>query len=215
MVSSRKSEVKLRGQLVRETDSAVLDSVLGLFTCLLSLISPGVCQVHVHWVSDAFHPSHPAALFSFCVQYFPAWVYVVPWASQVVQWKELACHCRRCEVNPWVGKNPWSRKGQPTPVFLPGVYGQRSLVGYSPWVCKELDTTERQSSCTESAIGNTVLPPVRKRGDAKPGSQAWPHSLYMNLFKEPNIYIYICIYIYMFFSYYKNQHIRHLLLFSH
>ena len=48
MVSSRKSEVKLRGQLIRETDSAVLDSVLGLFTCLLSLISPGVCQVHVH-----------------------------------------------------------------------------------------------------------------------------------------------------------------------
>ena len=31
----------------------------------------------------------------------------------------------------------------PTPVFLPGkFYGQRSLAGYSPWSCKELDTTE-------------------------------------------------------------------------
>ena len=32
---------------------------------------------------------------------------------------------------------------QPTPVLLPGEsYGQRSLVGYSPWGHKELDTTE-------------------------------------------------------------------------
>jgi len=31
----------------------------------------------------------------------------------------------------------------PTPVFLPGdSHGQRSLVGYSPWDCKESDTTE-------------------------------------------------------------------------
>ena len=36
------------------------------------------------------------------------------------------------------------RKWQPTPVFLPGkFYEQRSLVSYSPWCCKELDTTER------------------------------------------------------------------------
>ena len=34
-------------------------------------------------------------------------------------------------------------KWQPTPVFLPGEsHGQRSLVGYSPWGRKELDTTE-------------------------------------------------------------------------
>ena len=32
---------------------------------------------------------------------------------------------------------------QPTPVFLPGKsHGQRSLVGYNSWGCKELDTTE-------------------------------------------------------------------------
>ena len=40
-------------------------------------------------------------------------------------------------------KIPWRRKWQPTPVFLPGdSYGQRSLAGYSPWGCKELDMTE-------------------------------------------------------------------------
>ena len=39
---------------------------------------------------------------------------------------------------------PWRRKWQPTPVFLHGEFhGQRSLAGYSPWDCKESDTTER------------------------------------------------------------------------
>ena len=36
--------------------------------------------------------------------------------------------------DPWIGKVPWRRKWQPTPVFLPGKsHGQRSLAGYSPW----------------------------------------------------------------------------------
>ena len=47
--------------------------------------------------------------------------------------KECTCPCRRCSFNPWVGKIPWRRARQPTPVFLPGEsHGQRSLVGYSP-----------------------------------------------------------------------------------
>ena len=45
--------------------------------------------------------------------------------------------------NAWVRKIPWRRAWQCTLVFLPGEsQGQRSLVGYSPWGCKELDTTE-------------------------------------------------------------------------
>ena len=40
----------------------------------------------------------------------------------------------RCEFNPWIGKIPSGRTGQPTPVFLPAeCHGQRSLAGYSPW----------------------------------------------------------------------------------
>ena len=36
------------------------------------------------------------------------------------------------------GEDPWRRKWQPTPVFLPGEFhGQRSLVGYGPCCCKE------------------------------------------------------------------------------
>ena len=41
--------------------------------------------------------------------------------------------------------SPRKRAWQPTPVVLPGEsHGQRSLVGYSPWVCKESDMTERR-----------------------------------------------------------------------
>ena len=60
--------------------------------------------------------------------------------------KEPACQYRRhkrCGFDPWVGKISWRRAWQPTPVFLPGEsQRQRSLVGYSPWGCKESDTTE-------------------------------------------------------------------------
>ena len=56
--------------------------------------------------------------------------------------KEHACQCRRPGFDPWVGKIPWRRKWQPTPVFLPGEsHGQRCLAGYSIWGCKELDMT--------------------------------------------------------------------------
>ena len=38
---------------------------------------------------------------------------------------------------------PWRRAWQPTPVFLPREYhGQKSLPGYHPQGCKELDMTE-------------------------------------------------------------------------
>ena len=52
--------------------------------------------------------------------------------------------CGRPGFDPWVGKFPWRRKWQPTPVFLLGKsHGPTSPVGYSPWSRKESDTTER------------------------------------------------------------------------
>ena len=63
---------------------------------------------------------------------------------------------------------------QPTPVFLPGEsHGQRSLMGYSPWGCKELDMTEWLSTYTENFISIHHL-------------RMWPHfigSLLMCLVK--------------------------------
>ena len=50
--------------------------------------------------------------------------------------KEPTCQFRRherCAFDPWIGKIPWKRKLQPTPIFLPGEsYGWRSLAGCSP-----------------------------------------------------------------------------------
>ena len=60
------------------------------------------------------------------------------WTSRLPRWltgKESTWQCRscrRCRFDPCVGKTPWRRKWQPTPVFLPEEsHGQRSLVCYS------------------------------------------------------------------------------------
>jgi len=65
---------------------------------------------------------------------------VLPWW---LSGKIFVCHCKRCRFDHWVRKIPWRREWQPTPVFLLGEYnGLRSLVGFSPWDCTELDTNE-------------------------------------------------------------------------
>jgi len=60
--------------------------------------------------------------------------------------KEPACQRRspkRHGLDPWVGKIPWRREWQPTPVFLPREsHGQRSLAGYGPSGSTESDITE-------------------------------------------------------------------------
>ena len=68
--------------------------------------------------------------------------------------KESACQCRRLEFYPWVRKIPWRRDWQ----LLPGeCYGQRSLVGYSPWVQKELDTTQQINDRGPALTSNSYV----------------------------------------------------------
>jgi len=65
--------------------------------------------------------------------------------------KETACQCKRHGFDPWVGKIPWRKEWQPTPVFLPGEsHGQRSLVGYKP-------QSHNGSNMTEHTRPGTVL----------------------------------------------------------
>ena len=66
-------------------------------------------------------------------------------ASSVAQMiKKICLQCGRPKFDSWVGKIPWRRKWQPTPVFLPGEFhGQRSLESYTPWGRKESDTTKQ------------------------------------------------------------------------
>ena len=82
-------------------------------------------------------------------------------ASQVAQCKESSYQCRRCRrrkrhgFDPWVRKIPWSRKWQPTPVFLSGIFHkQRSLAGYSPWGHKESDMTDQLSTHLDLTVRN-------------------------------------------------------------
>ena len=55
----------------------------------------------------------------------------LPWW---LKWYRICLQCGRPSFDPWVGKIPWGRKWQPTPVFLLGESrGWRSLVGCDPW----------------------------------------------------------------------------------
>ena len=56
--------------------------------------------------------------------------------------EEPACNAGDAGLIP--SQEDQRRDWLPTPVFLPGEsHGQRDLLGYNPWCCKKLDTTER------------------------------------------------------------------------
>ena len=81
------------------------------------------------------------------------WIYAHPWCLKVETWLSISLftphtmlYIQVSPFDPWVGKIPWRRAWWPTPVFLPGEFHrQRSLVGYSPWSCKESDMTKWQT----------------------------------------------------------------------
>ena len=56
--------------------------------------------------------------------------------------KSLPANAESSGSTPGLGRSPWRRKWQYTPLFPPGKsHGQRSFVGYSPWGLKELGMT--------------------------------------------------------------------------
>ena len=84
--------------------------------------------------------------------------------------KEPVCQsrkCKRCLFDFWVGKIPWRRAWQLTPIFLPGEsQGQWSLVGYGPLGYKQLDTTSEVAQWKKNLpanSGDTGLIPVLGR----------------------------------------------------
>ena len=51
--------------------------------------------------------------------------------------------CKRSRFIPWVGKIPWIREWQPTPLFLPEEsQGLGSLVGLQPIMSERIITTD-------------------------------------------------------------------------
>ena len=84
-----------------------------LFACLFSKKKPGTTLIQQGKIRNGL----------------PCWL----------NFKESACQCRRQEFDPWVQKIARKRKGQPTPVFLPGKsYGEDRLAVYSPWGFKRV-----------------------------------------------------------------------------
>ena len=55
-------------------------------------------------------------------------------------------------------EDPLEKGMETTPVFLPGEFhGQRNLMGYSPWSCKESDTTEQLTQIHIITFTKSVL----------------------------------------------------------
>ena len=93
------------------------------------------------WWRASDLPNERLCKYSVYCLYFSTFLIILhtPW----LPWRsESSCQWRKHKFHPWVGKIPWRRKWQPTPVFFPGKSErQRSMAGYSPWGHKELDRT--------------------------------------------------------------------------
>ena len=82
--------------------------------------------------------------------------------------KESTCQCRRWKrrgFHSWIGKIPWRRERQPTPVVLLGKFReQRCLVGYSAVGCQDQGTTERRSTYASTTTTGPWCPRVIGEG---------------------------------------------------
>ena len=71
--------------------------------------------------------------------------------ARVLEW--VAIYFLLQGIFPTRDRTQVSHIWRPTPVILPGKFhGQRSLVGYSPWGCKESDMTEQLHSLTHTVL---------------------------------------------------------------
>ena len=69
------------------------------------------------------------------------WGWSVDLGCELLSLERICPQCGRPGFDPWIGKIPRRREWLPTQVFLPEEFRrQRSLVGYSVWGRKELDT---------------------------------------------------------------------------
>ena len=93
--------------------------------------------------------------------YFYYYIVIYRVFPGVTSGKESACQCRRykrCSFDPWVGKIPWRRKWQRTAVFLPGEsHVQKSLVDYSQWGSREMDTAEQLNMLPYSMYDEIII----------------------------------------------------------
>ena len=105
-------------------------SYTGGFSCLqFEAVSP-------FWDLNSGELVHRSSLLQSLVMSILVWNIIIG-ASWWLNGRESVCQCRRLRRHRFdlcIGKIPWRRKWQPTPLLFPGKsQGQKSLLGYSPW----------------------------------------------------------------------------------
>ena len=112
---------------------------------------PEFAQIHAHWVGDAIQPSHPLSSpspFAFNLSQHQALFQSVSSSNQVARvvelqlpwWlrgKEPACQCRRRRFD-----HLEKEMATHSSILAWEIDGKGRLVGYSPWVAEESDTTK-------------------------------------------------------------------------
>ena len=110
----------------------------------LPILNIAVCIYQSQTPNLSLNSNPSPTGFAFCGQ----------WASQValvVRNRLPKQETKRLSFDPWVWKIPWNKKRQNISVFLPEkLHGQRSLMGYSLWGCKESDAYARMHTHTHT-----------------------------------------------------------------
>ena len=80
--------------------------------------------------------------------------------------KESACQCKRRGFDPWVGKIPWRREWQTTPIILPGESHEPTRGSWGMTVCRatksqtrlsaQTTTTRKRREVNQGILGPTV-----------------------------------------------------------
>ena len=101
------------------------------------------------------HKTNPLFIYIYdiCVYthyiYLSIYLYIYIYVYTCIYWICLMAQVVRnlpvmqeAQFQPLGREDPWRREWQPTPLFLPvKSHGWKSLVGYSPWGCKESNMT--------------------------------------------------------------------------
>ena len=137
-----------------------VDGYLGCFHVLGIVNSAAVNNgIHVSFsilVSSGYLPrSGIAVSYGGFIPSFLRNLHTIFWASLIAQPVKNIPAMQETWVQFLDQEDPWRRKWQPTPVFLPGKsHGQRSLVGCSPWGLKRvrLDWATKTNNKSEGVI---------------------------------------------------------------
>jgi len=100
-------------------------------------------KMNLEWKSETTTPKTPSAPVNIPLLHCMPLITSAPDGSDS---KESTCNSEDLGLIRGLGRSPGGGNGYPlpTPVFLPGEsHGQRSLIGYSPWGCKESGMTEQ------------------------------------------------------------------------